>query len=81
LNKIKHEQTCRHSWVFRYSHTGIDILTACGYNIVSLCDNEEKQTYPFGLKYLGSENDLAVQEVVKARYDYFIGVATIIYYA
>ena len=56
-----------------HSHTGIDILTACGYKVEAYCDNEEKQHNPFGLKYLGSENDLAVQKVLK-QYDYFIGV-------
>jgi sugar O-acyltransferase (sialic acid O-acetyltransferase NeuD family) len=56
-----------------HSHTGIDILTACGYKVEAYCDNEEKEHNPFGLKYLGSENDPAVQEKLK-QYDYFIGV-------
>ena len=56
-----------------HSHTGIDILTACGYMVEAYCDNEEKEHNPFGLKYLGSENALSVQEVLK-KYDYFIGV-------
>ncbi len=56
-----------------HSHTGIDILTACGYKVEAYCDYEEKQHNPFNLKYLGSENDPAVQKVLK-QYDYFIGV-------
>lgn len=56
-----------------HSHTGIDILTACGYKVEAYCDNEEKENNPFGLKYLGSENDPKVQEKLK-NYDYFIGI-------
>src|SRR5206468_11348149 len=56
-----------------HSHTGIDILTACGYKVEAYCDNEEKEHNHFNLKYLGSERDSAVQEKLK-QYDYFIGV-------
>jgi len=56
-----------------HAHTGIDILTACGYNVEAYCDNEEKQQNPFNLKYLGSENNSTVQVVLK-QYDYFIGI-------
>jgi len=56
-----------------HSHTGIDILTACGYKVEVYCDNEEKSHNPFNLKYLGSENDPAVQKVLQ-QYDYFIGI-------
>jgi len=56
-----------------HSHTGIDILTASGYKVEAYCDNSEKEHNPFGLKYLGSENDATVQNLLK-QYDYFIGV-------
>ncbi len=56
-----------------HAHTGVDILTACGYSVEAYCDNEAKESNPFNLRYLGSENDAAVQEKLK-EYDYFIGV-------
>lgn len=56
-----------------HAHTGVDLLTASGYKVVAYCDNEEKEQNPFGLKYLGSENDLIVQKLLK-EYDYFIGI-------
>ena len=56
-----------------HAHTGVDILMACGYKVEAYCDNEAKETNPFNLLYLGSENDPAVQQKLK-QYDYFIGV-------
>ncbi len=56
-----------------HAHTGVDILTACGYVVSAYCDNEEKMQNPFNLTYLGSEMEPAVLEKLKG-YDYFIGV-------
>jgi sugar O-acyltransferase (sialic acid O-acetyltransferase NeuD family) len=56
-----------------HAHTGVDILTACGYKVIAYCDNEKKKQNPFNLTYLGSEMEPAVLEKLKS-YDYFIGV-------
>jgi sugar O-acyltransferase (sialic acid O-acetyltransferase NeuD family) len=56
-----------------HAHTGVDILTACGYEVTAYCDNEKKKQDPFNLIYLGSEMDPTVLEKLK-QYDYFIGV-------
>ncbi|HSU27291.1 MAG TPA: acetyltransferase [Chitinophagaceae bacterium] len=56
-----------------HGHGAVDILQAAGFSIAAYCDNEAKEYNPYGLLYLGSENDPAVQEKLKA-YDYFIGV-------
>jgi len=54
-----------------HAHTGVDILTACGYTVTAYCDNEPKEQNPFNLTYLGPE--MAVLDKLK-EYDYFIGV-------
>ncbi len=56
-----------------HAHTGIDILTAAGYQVTAYCDNSRKEHNPFALEYLGSEKDPAVLEKLKT-YDYFIGI-------
>jgi sugar O-acyltransferase (sialic acid O-acetyltransferase NeuD family) len=56
-----------------HAHTGIDILMASGYAVEGYCDIELKKANPFGLRYLGSENDPDVQEKLK-QYHYFIGI-------
>ncbi len=56
-----------------HAHTGIDILNSCGYTVSVYCDNEARDQNPFGLEYLGSENNPAVLEILKG-YDYFIGI-------
>ncbi|MBL0272542.1 MAG: acetyltransferase [Chitinophagaceae bacterium] len=56
-----------------HAHTGVDILIACGYSVEAYCDNSVKNSNPFNLLYLGSENDPAVLERLK-YYDYFIGI-------
>lgn len=54
-----------------HAHTGVDILTACGYTVTAYCDNEAKEQNPFNLTYLGPE--MSVLDQLK-DYDYFIGV-------
>ena len=56
-----------------HAHTGVDILTACGYTVTAYCDNAAKEQNPFNLTYLGSEMNPEVIEKLKG-YDYFIGV-------
>jgi sugar O-acyltransferase (sialic acid O-acetyltransferase NeuD family) len=56
-----------------HAHTGVDILTACGFTVTAYCDNTAKDSNPFGLTYLGSEMSPDVLEKLK-EYDYFIGV-------
>jgi sugar O-acyltransferase (sialic acid O-acetyltransferase NeuD family) len=56
-----------------HAHTGIDILIASGYAVEAYCDNEPKESNPFNLLYLGTENDPVVREKLQ-YYDYFIGI-------
>jgi sugar O-acyltransferase (sialic acid O-acetyltransferase NeuD family) len=56
-----------------HAHTGVDILTASGYEVTAYCDNEAKEQNPFNLIYLGPEMEPAVLQKLK-QYDYFIGV-------
>ena len=56
-----------------HAHTGVDILTAAGYEVTAYCDNEPKENNPFNLAYLGPE--MKPDVLVKLQqYDYFIGV-------
>ncbi len=56
-----------------HAHTGVDILTAAGYEVTAYCDNEEKDQNPFNLTFLGPEMQPDVLKKLK-QYDYFIGV-------
>jgi len=56
-----------------HAHTGVDILTAAGYEITAYCDNEAKENNPFNLTYLGPEMQPDVL-IKLQQYDYFIGV-------
>lgn len=56
-----------------HAHTGVDILTAAGYEVTAYCDNEAKENNPFNLIYLGPEMQPDVLKKLQ-QYDYFIGV-------
>lgn len=56
-----------------HAYVAIDALRLSGRTVTAYCDREEKKNNPYGLNYLGSENDTeAKTELTKS--DYFVGV-------
>ena len=56
-----------------HAFVAADIFLSMGRTIAAYCDNEEKTFNPFSLKYLGTDSDKSVTELLKS-YDCFIAV-------
>ncbi len=56
-----------------HAFVAIDILKSCGLVVSAYLDFEEKKNNPYAIPYLGSENDLAVIELLR-NYQYFVGI-------
>lgn len=56
-----------------HAFVAADIFLSIGKTIAAYCDNEEKSFNPFDLKFLGSDSDKSVIELLKS-YDYFVAV-------
>ena len=56
-----------------HAFVAADIFLSMGKTVAAYCDNEEKSFNPFSLKFLGSDSDISVIDLLK-DYDYFIAV-------
>ena len=56
-----------------HAFVAADIFLSMGKTVAAYCDNDEKSFNPFSLKFLGSDSDKSVIELLKS-YDYFIAV-------